>query len=89
MYVCTTYVHTLTVTLTQHSAHLLPHWFWVGDSCAEEPVPLQTAIQPCPVVVAVASVRQAPRDESVVLAVGGVTPLSLSTAAHAPQPSLT
>lgn len=42
---------------------LLAHGLRVGDSGAEEAIPLQTPIEASPVVVPVPSVRQAPGDE--------------------------
>lgn len=53
--------------------YLLAHRFRVGDGCTEEAIPLQSAIQSSPVVVAVTSVRQAPGDQSVKLPVSRVT----------------
>ncbi len=62
--------------------YLLPHWLWVSDGRGEEPLPLQPAIQACPVVVSVASVRQAPRDERSKLSIHGITHIPLSTGTH-------
>lgn len=42
--------------------YLLAHGFRIGDSCAEEAVPLQPAVEPSPVIVSVPSVGQAPGD---------------------------
>lgn len=49
--------------------YLLAHGFRIGDSCAEEAIPLQSAIESSPVIVAVPSVRQTPRDQGVKLPV--------------------
>lgn len=49
--------------------YLLAHGFRVGDSCAEEAVPLQSAVESGPVIVAVPSVGQTPRDQGVKLPV--------------------
>lgn len=51
---------------------LLAHGLRVGDSGAEEAIPLQTPIEAGPVVVSVPSVRQAPGDEGAELSVIGV-----------------
>ncbi len=51
---------------------LLAHGLGVGDCCAEESVPLESAVQTGPVVVSVSGVRQAPRHQRVVLFVLGV-----------------
>lgn len=56
--------------------YLLSHWFRVGDSRAEEAVPLQPAVQPGPVIVAVPSVGQTPGDQGVKLPVCRVAGLS-------------
>lgn len=50
-------------------SYLLAHGLGVGDGGAEEAVPLQPAVQPGPVVVSVAGVRQAPGDQGVELPV--------------------
>ena len=57
-------------------ANLLAHGLRVGYCGAEEAIPLQSAIEPGPVVVAVARVRQTPGDQGVELSVGWVTWLS-------------
>lgn len=57
-------------------AHLLAHGLRVGDGGAEESVPLQSAIEPSPVVVTVARVGQAPGDQGVELSVGWIAWLS-------------
>lgn len=49
--------------------YLLAHGFRIGDRCAEEAIPLQSAIESSPVIVAVPSVRQTPRDQGVKLPV--------------------
>lgn len=54
-------------------SYLFAHWFRVGDGCAEEAIPLQSAVESCPVVVAVPSVGQTPRDQGVELPVCRVT----------------
>ena len=47
----------------------------VCHSCAEKSIPLQASIQPSPMVVSVASVRQIPKDHSIVLPVHCITVL--------------
>lgn len=59
--------------------HLFAHGLWVGDCGAEEAVPLQPAVEPGPVVVAVAGVGQTPGDERVELSVCWVTRLPCIT----------
>ena len=59
--------------------YLFPHWLWVGDSCGEEAIPLQPPVKPSPVVVPVASVREAPRDKCSKLLVCRVARLSSGT----------
>lgn len=49
--------------------YLLAHGLRVSDRCAEEAVPLQSAIKSGPVIVAVASVGQTPRNQGVELPV--------------------
>ena len=84
-----THTHKYNNKQAQHpkreGTNLLSHWFRISDSCAEVAVPLQPAIQTCPVVVAVSSVRQAPRNKGSKLLVLGVTRLSLCTRTHASQ----
>lgn len=53
--------------------YLFAHGFWVGDRCTEEAIPLQSAIKSSPVIVAVPSVGQTPRDQGVKLSVSRVT----------------
>lgn len=53
----------------RQTLYLFSHGFRVGDSCTEEAVPLQPAVQSGPVVVAVPSVWQTPRDQGVKLPV--------------------
>lgn len=66
---------------------MLPHRLRIRIShCGgEEAIPLQTAIEASPVVVAVASVRETPGDQGPKLLVHGVTWLPLSTPTHASQ----
>jgi len=66
-------------------ADLFSHWLRIGDGGAEEAVPLQSTVQPGPVVVPVASVRQTPRNYCVELAVHWITGFTLGTSAHATQ----
>ena len=54
---------------------LFAHGLGVGDGGGEETVPLQPAIEACPLVVPVGGVWQAPGDQGVVLPVDGVTRL--------------
>ena len=63
-------------------AYLFPHWFWIGDSCREKAIPLQSAIETCPVIVSVARVGEAPWDEGAKLFVHGITWLPFSTRTH-------
>lgn len=49
--------------------YLFAHRFRVGDSCTEEAVPLQSAVESSPVIVAITSVGQTPRDQGVKLPV--------------------
>lgn len=56
--------------------HLLAHGLGVGDSRAEEAVPLEPSVEASPVVVPVPSVGQAPGDEGVELSGRGVTGLA-------------
>lgn len=49
--------------------YLLAHGLRVGDSCAEEAIPLQSAVQSGPVIVAVPGVGQTPGDQGVELPV--------------------
>lgn len=65
--------------------YLFPHWLWVGHSCGKESVPLQSPVKPRPVVMSVACVWEAPRDESAKLLVCWITRLSSGTRAHASQ----
>ena len=67
--------------LSLHSFHdyLFPHGFRIGDCGRKEAIPLQPAIESCPVIVAIASVREAPGNESAKLLVHGITWLPLST----------
>lgn len=53
--------------------YLFAHRFRVGDGCTEEAVPLQSAIESCPVIVAVPGVGQTPWDQGVKLPVCRVT----------------
>ena len=71
--------------LKSEGTYLFSHWFRVGDSGTEVPIPLQPAVQARPVVVSVASVRQAPRNEGPKLLVLRVTGLSLCTRTHTSQ----
>jgi len=64
---------------------LFSHRLRVGDGRAEEPVPLESSVESSPVVVAVAGVRQAPRDDGVELAVHRVARLTLGARAHTAQ----
>lgn len=52
--------------------YLLAHGLRVGDSCAEEAVPLQSAVESRPVIVAVTSVGQTPGNQGVELPVSRV-----------------
>lgn len=52
--------------------YLLAHGFRISDRCAEEAVPLQSAIESGPVIVAVASVGQTPGNQGIELPVSGV-----------------
>lgn len=65
--------------------HLLAHGLRVGDCGTEEAVPLDPSVQTRPVVVSVASVRQTPGYQSIVLSVHRVTGLASRTAAHTAQ----
>ena len=67
------------------STNLFPHWLGVGDGGAKESVPLQSAIEPCPVIVSVAGVGKTPGDEGAKLLVRRVARLALRTRAHATQ----
>lgn len=49
--------------------YLLAHGLRVSDSCAEEAVPLQSAVESGPVVVAVPGVGQTPGDQCAELSV--------------------
>lgn len=60
--------------------YLFAHWFRVGNSCAEEAVPLQSAVESGPVIVAVSSVRQTPWDQGVKLPVCRVAGLTYDNA---------
>lgn len=53
--------------------YLLAHGFRVGDSCAEEAIPLQSTVESSPVIVTVTSVGQTPGDQGVKLPVCRVT----------------
>lgn len=53
--------------------YLLAHGLRIGDSCAEEAVPLESPIEASPVVVPVPRVGQAPGDEGVELPGRGIT----------------
>lgn len=64
---------TLRLALGHGATYLLAHGFRVGDSGAEETVPLQAPVQPRPVVVPIARVWQAPGDERVELPGCGIT----------------
>lgn len=59
--------------MIQDRFYLLAHRFRVGDGCAEEAIPLQSAVESCPVIVAVPSVGQTPRNQGVELPVCRVT----------------
>lgn len=64
------------VLLWVKHAALLAHGLGVGDSGAEEAVPLQAPVEAGPVVVPVPGVRQAPGDEGVELPGRGVAGLA-------------
>ena len=73
---CATYAtFWLKIVLFREFMYLLSHWLRVGNSCAEEAVPLQPAVESGPVIVAVPSVRQTPGDQGVKLPVCRVTRL--------------
>ena len=63
-------------------SHLFAHGFWVGDGGGEEAVPLQSAIQPCPVIMSVPSVWQTPGNQSAKLFVHGIANLTFGTATY-------
>jgi len=69
----------------QRLSDLFSHWLRVGDGCAEEAVPLQSAIQPSPVVVPVAGVRQTPWDDCVELTMHWIAGFTLSTGTDAAE----
>lgn len=64
---------------------LFAHGLRIGDSSTEETIPLQAAIQPCPMVVPISSMGQAPGNKGVELAVHRITSTALSTLTHPPQ----
>ena len=65
-----------------HYHHLFAHESRVCHSCAEKSIPLQASIQSSLLVVSVASVRQTPRDQSIVLHAQWVTGFLITTGIH-------
>lgn len=59
--------------------YLFAHRLWVGYSCWEETIPLQTTIQSSPIIMTIASMWKTPWNKSVILPIHGITGNTLCT----------
>merc|ERR1719342_239700 len=67
---------------------LFTHRLRISNGCGKETIPLYSSIQTSPIIVPVASVRQAPWYEGILLFISGITfTLSISTTADSSQSS--
>lgn len=62
---------------------LFAHRLGIGDGGAKESIPFESPVQPGPIVVAVAGVRQAPGNKCIELSVGGITLVASATVTYA------